>query len=624
MTAFERIVDALQQHGRRVTVRGTTATAQCPAHDDSTPSLSLRGIETQALMHCHGGCATVDVLAALDLVLADLYDDRRGADYRYDDGRIVHRTPDKRFYQSGERNPQAQLYRLAQVREAVTAGRMVCICEGEKDVHALEALGAVATTTPMGAGNATRTDLSPLAGAHVLIIGDHDIAGEQYVNDIATQLHGTAASIRVGHVKIGKDPADHVAAGYGLDDITQEEWHPSVESPGTLLDRMRAALLDSAGLDTIPAAEPLISGLLYRNALTWVVGKSGHGKSFVALDMAGCIATGQPWQDHDVTRGPVLYVIAEGVTGIRQRVRAWEESYGRRMADVQWLPMAVQASKDRGEWRHLIALAAELGPELIVIDTQARVTVGMEENAAKDMGEFVDQLEKLRAATDACVYVVHHQGRNGEHMRGSSSLDGAADTVLQVSKDEDLITIKNTKSKNTEEHEDITLRLSPLGRSAVLTTADGNARSGLPAALRTATAWWDLFHDDEVSASRLIGALEMPDRTFYRHARQLLDQGVAGKNEHGRSSYYRLFKDPMTVASADPVSEVGGSDHLPGHTPDKHMPATPPIRGGGVADMSAQMADMSVAAITEDPHGVCPNCGWDLGSVAHSIHCLEA
>jgi len=402
-------------------------------------------------------------------------------------------------------------------------------------------------------------------------------------------------------------------------DLTQQ---PVEQSP---LDRMRAALLDSAGLDSIPAAEPLISGLLYRNALTWVVGKSGHGKSFVALDMAGCIATGQPWQDHAVTQGPVLYVIAEGVTGIRQRVRAWEESYGRRMADVQWLPMAVQASKDRGEWRHLIALAAELEPELIVIDTQARVTVGMEENAAKDMGEFVDQLEKLRAATDACVYVVHHQGRNGDHMRGSSSLDGAADTVLQVSKDDDLVTIKNTKSKNSDEHEDITLRLSPLGKSAVLTTADGNPRAGLPAALRTATAWWDLFRDDDVSTSKLMGALEVgTDRTFFRHLRQLQDQGLIGKIEHGQSSYYRLYKDPMTVVSADPVSVVDVSTQVTVPPPDRRMTDTPLSKGGGVSVMSTPETDMTVSVVVQDGPYTCPECGWGTDSVAHSIQCQGA
>src|SRR5689334_2239134 len=37
-------------------------------------------------------------------------------------------------------------------REAVATGATVYVCEGEKDVHALESIGLVATTSPMGAG----------------------------------------------------------------------------------------------------------------------------------------------------------------------------------------------------------------------------------------------------------------------------------------------------------------------------------------------------------------------------------------------------------------------------------------------------------------------------------------
>jgi hypothetical protein len=64
-TAFDRLVDALADHGVKVT--GNTATARCPAHDNQTPSLSLRAIEGQVLVYCHAGCDTRDVLAALEM-----------------------------------------------------------------------------------------------------------------------------------------------------------------------------------------------------------------------------------------------------------------------------------------------------------------------------------------------------------------------------------------------------------------------------------------------------------------------------------------------------------------------------------------------------------------------------
>lgn len=307
---------------------------------------------------------------------------------------------------------------------------------------------------------------------------------------------------------------------------------------------IRAMLLDTDGLDTLPVPEPLITGLLFRNSTAWLIGKSGHGKSFVAIDMVGCIATGQPWQDHSIRQGPVLYVVAEGASGMRQRVRAWEQSYDRKMTGVSFLPMAVQVQST--DWRALATVATEIQPVLIVLDTQARITVGMEENSAKDMGIFNDKVTELCRATGACVLVIHHKGRAGDNMRGSSALDGASDTTLEASKDGDLITLKNPKQKDAEEHEDIELRLSPLGDSAVLTLTDGmiSARS---AARKTATLWWELFRDDQVSASKLAGALNLgTERTFYRHVRDLVDDGLAASDKVGRNTYYRLLQDPDT------------------------------------------------------------------------------
>src|SRR5262249_39906807 len=44
---------------------GSYGTARCPAHDDRTPSLSIRQAQGRVVVHCHGGCAQAAVLAAL-------------------------------------------------------------------------------------------------------------------------------------------------------------------------------------------------------------------------------------------------------------------------------------------------------------------------------------------------------------------------------------------------------------------------------------------------------------------------------------------------------------------------------------------------------------------------------
>ncbi len=50
--------------------------ALCPAHDDRSPSLSIRETGDRVLVHCFAGCAVSDVLLALGLSMADLFPER--------------------------------------------------------------------------------------------------------------------------------------------------------------------------------------------------------------------------------------------------------------------------------------------------------------------------------------------------------------------------------------------------------------------------------------------------------------------------------------------------------------------------------------------------------------------
>lgn len=48
--------------------------AVCPAHEDRTPSLSVReGDDGRVLLHCFGGCSMAAVVAAIGLRPADLF-----------------------------------------------------------------------------------------------------------------------------------------------------------------------------------------------------------------------------------------------------------------------------------------------------------------------------------------------------------------------------------------------------------------------------------------------------------------------------------------------------------------------------------------------------------------------
>jgi hypothetical protein len=63
MTSAAHIAEALA--GRKVTARGGNYLVRCPAHEDKSPSLSLRDGSKGLLVHCFSGCAAADVYAAI-------------------------------------------------------------------------------------------------------------------------------------------------------------------------------------------------------------------------------------------------------------------------------------------------------------------------------------------------------------------------------------------------------------------------------------------------------------------------------------------------------------------------------------------------------------------------------
>ncbi len=404
-TALERLLDALQQRDCRPRQgAGGNWTARCPAHEDRSPSLSLRQIEGQALLYCHAGCVTADVLAALGLGLADLYDEPRGAAYRYDDGRVVHRSPDKRFRQSGNREGPASLYRLGRVREAVAAGQTVYVVEGEKDVHALESVGLVATTSPMGSSNWGKVDPSPLARATVVIVADNDEPGRRYAAEVTASLGRLGATVSAVTAKAGKDAADHIAAGHGPEDFVPL---PAEAAPG---DTWRP-------VDLADVVAGLLSGQLTRHAPTVGVRKDGAALFYAGKvnGIAGASGSGKSWsalfasvQQLDAGRH-VVYVDLEddaaGVVGRLLDLGAAPEAITSRFHYVH----PDESYSDPAAGR-LVATVTEHAASLVVIDStgESMALDGAKPNDDDDTARWFRRLPTAVAAMGPAVVVLDH------------------------------------------------------------------------------------------------------------------------------------------------------------------------------------------------------------------------
>ncbi len=237
----------------------------------------------------------------------------------------------------------------------------------------------------------------------------------------------------------------------------------SLASPPSRVS-LRERLKPRSALATMRRPAPLIRGVLNLDSDAWLIGASGSGKSFVGLDWACHVATGRPWSGRPVEQGRVLFVAAEGASGVLQRVDAWEKVHQPVGDDLVVLPVAVQAIEPGGfreteDWRELMEIAAEMRPKLIVLDTQARMSVGLNENDAGQMGRWIQAVSALRAAAGgACVLVVHHTGRGGAgDARGSSAIDAAQDMEWTVTREgpKGSMRIKLACSKSKDGRDDL-------------------------------------------------------------------------------------------------------------------------------------------------------------------------
>ena len=86
-------------------------------------------------------------------------------------------------------------YRLPRLVEQCQLGGTVHVVEGEKDVHAVERAGGVATTNPGGAGKWRDAYSQHLRGAGaIVIIADNDPAGLAHAGDVARSLRSVLAA----------------------------------------------------------------------------------------------------------------------------------------------------------------------------------------------------------------------------------------------------------------------------------------------------------------------------------------------------------------------------------------------------------------------------------------------
>lgn len=230
---------------------------------------------------------------------------------------------------------------------------------------------------------------------------------------------------------------------------------------------------------SMPPQEFIVHGLLPKTGLAVWFGAPGSAKTFLAIDLAMSCASGYAnWFGREIKPLTVVYVAGEGLGGLSNRLRAWVDSNcnpdSEITADIHFV--AHPPNLFEGEAEKFVTAISALKPNLIIIDTLARSSVGADENSARDMGKVVSGCDALIQRLNCCVLLIHHAGRAGWE-RGSTALRGASDVMLEVKKHDDgtrelVLNGQSAKIKEGAESESIFFKLTPVGDSCIVEPAD--------------------------------------------------------------------------------------------------------------------------------------------------------
>ncbi len=300
----------------------------------------------------------------------------------------------------------------------------------------------------------------------------------------------------------------------------------------------RFRLLTESDLRDLPQLEPLIVGVLERGTVALMVAPYASFKSFVALDMALNVALGRPWHGRATTQGDVVYIYAEGTTGILRRVEAWKAFHGiATVPGVYFLPSAplLNVPKDAHEVMAELALLPKQ-PALIVVDTVAR-TISGNERESVDMNAYIRACDRMTAEAGATVLLVHHTGWEGTRSRGATELPAGAQTEIILKRDGDQV--------------DVTLKKQKDGEDGISVAHLEAVKSGESLALRPVVPNSSSLTVNERRALSVVQASEGMTSTEWKSATTLAQGSFANaRNRLLSIAYVRVAKKRYTATEA--------------------------------------------------------------------------
>lgn len=351
-------------------------------------------------------------------------------------------------WKKGRGNAPHSLYIAGQLTGAVF------VVEGEKDCDTLHKLGYDAVSGEDGAGPGKwRPEYTEqLKGLPVVIFQDNDQPGKDYAQETAAALHGVASSVQVldltqvwPNMPEKGDISDLVAkfgAEKSCDMIaklisTTPQWEPEKEPD----------VFDSFGFYSVPdlteeerrPPEFIIDGMI-PCGMTFLSGAPKIRKTFMALQMAISVASGQPFLGHNTTKCDVAYLDLEGS---KSRVSFRTDRMTTKIPRNVYITNTITERLADGLVDKLRQLhQSRPSIRLIIIDTYSRArgtykSFGV--NAYDADVALLEPVQRMALDENIAVLFIHHDKKGAgfmsdsfERISGTMGISGSADCVINL------------------------------------------------------------------------------------------------------------------------------------------------------------------------------------------------
>jgi AAA domain len=180
---------------------------------------------------------------------------------------------------------------------------------------------------------------------------------------------------------------------------------------------LRVILIQSSAdfiKDFVPP-DYLIDGIIQRRFLYSLTGRTGSGKTALALFIAAHVGRGKPIGNIEVAQGRVLYFAGENPDDVRMRwiASAQNLDFDADTIPVDFIPGTFKISQLRARIVQEVQERGEVA--LVVVDTSAAYFEGDEENNNVQAGAYARQLRLLVTMPGGpCVVVLCHPVKNAE------------------------------------------------------------------------------------------------------------------------------------------------------------------------------------------------------------------